>query len=159
MSEQSVMKNRLFSRLKSWLLSHIGVVTASATGRCDCKGDTQVDLVGFVEQAYLQSGQHTNFGLMRCRRCKRLTGFPNDNMTLALEQGTPRTKAELMNLSDLPVPLPIAYSYVLGGVSACSPEIYRQAMDEIAALCRRKNDDIFRAEVREYEKTLPCDID
>ena len=48
---------------------------------------------------------------------------------------------------------------VLGGVMAISPGLYHKALERIAELMGRENDEEFRKEIREYEKTLPCDLD
>lgn len=58
-----------------------------------------------------------------------------------------------------PPSLSQVYDAYLGGVLAMSPELYREALDAIAARLGRENDEVFRAEVQAYEKTLPCHLD
>ena len=52
-----------------------------------------------------------------------------------------------------------AYLSVLGGVAACSPDLYAEAMREIAARAGRVVDAEFRDDVREVARQLPCPID
>jgi hypothetical protein len=46
-----------------------------------------------------------------------------------------------------------------GGVGACSPELYRSALEQIAKMCGRECDDAFRQEVASIIKTMPCSLD
>lgn len=55
--------------------------------------------------------------------------------------------------------LATAYDSVLGGVLSISPELYGTALDRIAKMLDRENNEAFRAEVRAHELTLPCDLD
>lgn len=52
--------------------------------------------------------------------------------------------------------LPAAYNAVLGGVLAISPALYASALDRVAALLGRENNDDFRKEVRAHELSLPA---
>jgi hypothetical protein len=47
----------------------------------------------------------------------------------------------------------------LGGVSACSPEIYRMKLERIAEVTGRIVDDEFRNEVLNVLKGFPCPLD
>lgn len=57
------------------------------------------------------------------------------------------------------ISLSTAYDFHLGGVIAISPESYGKALDSIAKMMGRINDETFQAEVRAYEKKLPCYLD
>lgn len=48
---------------------------------------------------------------------------------------------------------------VLGGVGACSPEIYRAKLQKIAEMTGRVVDDDFRNEVQNVLKEFPCPLD
>ncbi len=50
-------------------------------------------------------------------------------------------------------------SVTFGGVCACSPELYRSALERIAKTCGRECDDAFRREVREILDSMPCALD
>jgi len=65
------------------------------SNRCQCKVSRKVESLGFYECVPLENGQHTMFELQRCTLCNGLTGFPDSNLTLALEHGTPETKKML----------------------------------------------------------------
>jgi len=45
------------------------------------------------------------------------------------------------------------------GVGAISPELYREALGQLAERFGRTVDDAFRKEVTEIIKTLPCPLD
>ena len=56
--------------------------------------------------------------------------------------------------------LRVSYMKHLGGVGAISPRRYQMALELIAHdLGKDKVDDAFRAEVRKFEKSLPCPLD
>jgi hypothetical protein len=61
-------------------------------------------------------------------------------------------KPEQLNLKN-------AVRAVLGGVGACSPLFYRDALLDIADMVGRTVDDAFRAEVEEILRSLPCPLD
>lgn len=63
--------------------------------------------------------------------------------------------------SDQPQPIPLqdAYMAILGGVMAISPDLYDKALDKIARLSGRTNDEKFKKEVYEISKSMPCDLD
>lgn len=74
--------------------------TVDAPVRCVCTGQVRADLAGTWERCPLEGGGHTTFMLLTCLACGHMRGFPDDNLTLALEKGTGVTKmtlAELMN--------------------------------------------------------------
>ena len=47
---------------------------------------------------------------------------------------------------------------ILGGVGAISPRLYGQALDRIAEITGRVNDDSFRSEVTECLRSVPCGL-
>jgi hypothetical protein len=47
-----------------------------------------------LEHLWLKDGHHTGFIALKCQ-CGHLTGFPIDNLKLALNEGTPETIAYL----------------------------------------------------------------
>jgi hypothetical protein len=48
---------------------------------------------------------------------------------------------------------------VLGGVGACSPELYSEKLKQIARMCHMEVTDTFVWQVREILKSLPCHLD
>ena len=48
---------------------------------------------------------------------------------------------------------------ILGGVGACSPRLYGQALEKIAAMTGRTVDTAFRSEVSAILGTMPCPMD
>jgi hypothetical protein len=48
---------------------------------------------------------------------------------------------------------------ILGGVGAISPRLYGQALDRIAKITGRVNDESFRNEVTECLRSVPCPLD
>ena len=67
---------------------------------CDCTGEIPIkDLTDYVT-LYLVSGQHTGTMIQKCLKCKRLTGFPNDNLILAIKEGTDVTLDFLTKLKE-----------------------------------------------------------
>jgi hypothetical protein len=72
--------------------------TKQTRGLCQCKGELfqgKIEYRGFCESAPLRDGHHTNFALYRCDNCGGFRGFPPDNLTLALEEGTKEFLIEL----------------------------------------------------------------
>jgi hypothetical protein len=55
----------------------------------------KIEYKGYCETAPLQSGHHTSFALYRCDKCGGFRGFPPNNLTLALEEGTKEFLIEL----------------------------------------------------------------
>jgi hypothetical protein len=43
-----------------------------------------------LEHLWLKDGHHTGFVALKCN-CGHLTGFPKDNLKMALQEGTPET--------------------------------------------------------------------
>lgn len=62
-------------------------------------------------------------------------------------------------MSSQTIPLAAAYEIVLGGVMAISPDLYRRALERMAAMTGRVNDEAFRAEVDKIGRMMPCDFD
>lgn len=48
---------------------------------------------------------------------------------------------------------------ILGGVGAISPRLYGMALDKIAAMTGRANDETFRSDVTGVLRTFPCPLD
>lgn len=48
---------------------------------------------------------------------------------------------------------------ILGGVGAISPSLYKEALDKIAEMTGRTNDDQFKNDVTEILRTFPCPLD
>jgi hypothetical protein len=48
---------------------------------------------------------------------------------------------------------------VLGGVGACSPELYSEKLKQIARMCHMEVTDTFVWQVRKILKSLPCHLD
>lgn len=69
---------------------------AQATrGRCKCSHDRKVTELGFWEHCPLEHGCHTEFFIQRCEACGKIHGFPDTNLSIALEKGTSEVKAKL----------------------------------------------------------------
>jgi hypothetical protein len=72
----------------------------------------------------------------------------------------PTRRAIHSDLAFLPaVSMAEAYEAVLGGVMAIAPDFYSLALEQMAQLMGRTNDDAFRAEVAEHGRSLPSDMD
>ena len=59
---------------------------------CTCSGEGQVMLDNSYHNYELVSGQHTGFLLTKCTICNKIGGFPQDNLILAINEGTSITK-------------------------------------------------------------------
>lgn len=46
----------------------------------------------------LIGGKHTQFVVLKCNKCGDMSGFPNDNLILAIKNGTEDTKEKLRQL-------------------------------------------------------------
>jgi hypothetical protein len=53
-----------------------------------------------VEHAPLPNGSHTAFEAGQCIKCKKLMGFPSENLVMFLTQGNPDAVEELYNKMD-----------------------------------------------------------
>lgn len=65
---------------------------------CQCKGSHSVEQLGNWDGCPLQGFAHTQFYVQRCLDCGGICGFPQSNFELALEKGTPETKAKLAKI-------------------------------------------------------------
>ncbi len=54
----------------------------------------------------LRDGHHTSFMVMKCAGCGGMVGFPSENLTLALNEGTLAVKDQLRVLSERVLALP-----------------------------------------------------
>jgi len=61
---------------------------------CDHIG-CKVEQAGFMECAPLRDGHWTQFMLLKCTRCGKIYGFPDDNLKSAIENGTEECLEEL----------------------------------------------------------------
>jgi hypothetical protein len=48
---------------------------------------------------------------------------------------------------------------IFGGIGACSPELYAEGVNKVAELCGRTVDDMFRVEIIDALRKLPCPLD
>lgn len=48
---------------------------------------------------------------------------------------------------------------VFGGIGAMSPELYEEALRRVAEQCGRLVDEMFRSEVTEELRQMPCPLD
>lgn len=62
-------------------------------------------------------------------------------------------------MSEQTIPLVVAYEIVLGGVMAISPELYAEALNRMAAMSGRENNDAFKADVAKISRSTLCDLD
>ena len=69
-------------------------VSRSFKPKCD-HTDCSSESRGFMECAPLKDGHFTQFQLMKCGRCHKIFGFPDDNLKIAIENGTEETLEEL----------------------------------------------------------------
>jgi hypothetical protein len=67
-------------------------------GRCECKQNRTVIEIVHWEHCPLEGGVHTEFHLHRCEECGKVCGFPDMNLSIAMEDGTPETKAKLREI-------------------------------------------------------------
>lgn len=67
---------------------------------CKCEGSHRVGTIGSWDGCPLKSGGHTSFIVQRCSDCGGISGFPGDNLELALTQGTEATKKKLAEIID-----------------------------------------------------------
>lgn len=67
----------------------------SKPGRCNCSENRRVDDLGVWDKCPLKGGGHTMFSIHRCYLCGRISGFPDRNLDIALEQGTHETIVKL----------------------------------------------------------------
>ena len=68
--------------------------------RCVCRHDRKVKELGTWEGCPLENGGHTMFITQQCMNCGGLCGFPDFNLQLALDEGTPQTKETLRKLME-----------------------------------------------------------
>lgn len=62
-------------------------------------------------------------------------------------------------MSNQTIPLALAYDLTVGCFLCCSPDLYAKALERMAEMTGRVNDEAFRAEVAEIGRTRPCDLD
>lgn len=62
-------------------------------------------------------------------------------------------------MSSQPIPLDLAYELTLGCFLCISPDLYTKALNRMAEMAGRVNDEAFRAEVAEIGRARPCDLD
>ncbi len=66
---------------------------------CTCNSlKHSVITIGNWEGCPLQGGGHTNFMILKCKKCNGILGFPNENLKIALENGTEETKVKLAEI-------------------------------------------------------------
>jgi hypothetical protein len=80
------------------LIENIDDKLSALPGRCTCKGNRTYTSIGEWEGCPLEGQGHTAFSLLKCNHCGGLFGFPDSNLDIALEHGTPATKAKLHDL-------------------------------------------------------------
>jgi len=56
----------------------------------DCKHETWRQR-GSMGHLMLEDGHHTETGLLQCVDCGKIEGFPDENLELAINEGTPET--------------------------------------------------------------------
>ena len=70
---------------------------------CKCEGSHRVHTIGNWDGCPLENKCHTSFVVQRCLDCGGISGFPSNNLDLALRDGTAATRkklAEIINSSD-----------------------------------------------------------
>jgi len=76
-----------------WIVGCIDRSKNNQSSECDhfygTIGEINVPLTG---------GRHTCFVLLRCEKCLDKSGFPSDNLRIAIEKGTEETKKQLKEL-------------------------------------------------------------
>lgn len=68
--------------------------------KCKCDCDRQVTEIGYWERCPLENGGHTEFAVQRCSVCGGICGFPDENLQIALDDGTPETKSKLAEVME-----------------------------------------------------------
>jgi hypothetical protein len=63
--------------------------------------NTETILIGNLDHVPLKDGHHTSFLLLKCCKCGGMTSFPDENLELALKEGTPEMKQQLRELAEL----------------------------------------------------------
>ena len=66
--------------------------------RCGCDGDREVETIGSWDHCPLEGGGHTQFLVHKCRKCGGISGFPDQNLQIALDHGIETTKMTLREL-------------------------------------------------------------
>lgn len=62
-------------------------------------------------------------------------------------------------MSKNPISLIEAYDHILGGVMAISPDLYKTALEKIAEMTGRENNEQFQLEIAEIGRSMPCYLD
>jgi len=68
--------------------------------RCFCRHNREIIEIGNWEHCPLADGGHTEFSTNKCSECGGLYGFPDSNLQLALDEGTPQTKETLRKIME-----------------------------------------------------------
>ena len=69
-------------------------------GLCKCAESRGFKEIGFWDHCPLEGGGHTQFKVNRCVACGGVSGFPDTNMEIALNEGTILTKYKLAKIID-----------------------------------------------------------
>lgn len=65
---------------------------------CKCTLSRYVRQIGNWDGCPLEGFAHTQFFVQKCLNCGGICGFPQKNLELALEKGTPETKKKLAKI-------------------------------------------------------------
>lgn len=82
----------MFDLIK-WIGDHIKEINNRNNNGCDHSYKPCAEI-----RAPLTGGRYTSFMLLQCDKCPEKTGFPTDNLTLAIEEGTEETRKQLIEL-------------------------------------------------------------
>ncbi len=66
-------------------------------GKNNDKCDHSYDIMQQITVGLI-GGSHTRFAVLKCSKCGDMSGFPSDNLDLALKNGTEDTKEKLRRL-------------------------------------------------------------
>ena len=65
---------------------------------CKCEGSHRVHTIGNWDGCPLENKCHTSFVVQRCLDCGGISGFPSNNLDLALREGTVATRKKLAEI-------------------------------------------------------------
>jgi hypothetical protein len=75
----------------------IPIVKIAKSIFCNCS-DCEIQELGLFENLPLDNGHWTSCGVHKCKNCKRIGGFPQSNLELAITSGTQETKEALRRI-------------------------------------------------------------
>ena len=107
----------------------------------------------------VQNGDGTADSCNKYMRCPTWDELHEQNQELRGKLGQYETLMKLFKTCQHNQELHAVVVSVFGGIGAMSPELYEEALRRVAEQCGRVVDEMFRNEVTEQLRQMPCPFD